>query len=102
MLRWLKHVSPKTKILFLACLLILLPSAILSFIGLQSVNQKIENLRAHYRSTVGLVRDKMEREVLRVEEGVGTFILKSSPGMESTRDLQDWLGRLQCTNGFLA
>ena len=98
---WLKYISAKTKILFLASLLILLPSAILSFFGLQSVNQKIENLRAHYRSTVGLVRDKMEREVLRVEEGVSTFILKSPPGMESTRDLQDWLGRQQSTNAFL-
>jgi len=101
MLRWIQHISPKTKILFLASLLILLPSAILSVIGLQSVNQKIGNLRAHYGSTVGLVRDKTEREVLRVEEGVSTFILKSPPDMESVRDLQIWLGRLQSTNAFL-
>jgi signal transduction histidine kinase len=101
MFHWIGHISPKTKILFLASLLILLPSALLSLFGLHSINQKVENLRAHYRSTVGLVRDKMEGEVLRAEEGVSTFILKSPPEMECTRDLQDWLGRLQSTHAFL-
>ena len=61
MLRTLKHISPKTKILFFAILFILLPGAVLSYLGLQSVNEKAENLRTNYLGTVNLMRDKIER-----------------------------------------
>lgn len=101
MFDWLGRISPKTKILFFASLLIFLPSAFLSYLGLQSVNEKIENLRAHYRSTVGLVRDKMELELLRIEDGVRTFILKSQPQSQATNDVQEWLSDLQSANVFL-
>ena len=101
MFDWLGRISPKTKILFFASLLIFLPSAFLSYLGLQSVNEKIENLRAHYKSTVGLVRDKMELELLRIEDGVRTFILKSQPQSEATNDVQKWLRDLQSANVFL-
>ena len=41
----LKHINPKTKILFFAIILIMLPGAILSYLGLQSIDQNRENLR---------------------------------------------------------
>jgi len=101
MFEWLGRISPKTKILFFASLLILLPSAFLSYLGLQTVTEKMENLRAHYRSTVGLVRDKIERELLRDEDGIRTFILKSEPQSATTQDIQAWLRDLQQRNAFL-
>lgn len=101
MYEWLGRISPKTRILFFASLLILLPSAFLSYLGLQSVNEKMENLRAHYRSTTGLVKDKIERELLRDEDGIRTFILKSELQSASTQDIQTWLKDLQQGNTFL-
>ncbi|MCK4561225.1 MAG: hypothetical protein KAV45_15750, partial [Calditrichia bacterium] len=64
MLKSLKHISPKTKILFVVFILILLPSAILSYLGLQTIDQNAENLRTKYLGTISLVRDKLEREVI--------------------------------------
>ncbi len=98
----LAHISPKTKILFFAFLLILLPGAFLSYLGLQSVNQKIENLRAHYQSTAALLSDNLEREILHTEGGVNSFILQTPLPEGTMKSLQRWLNRLQSSNPFLS
>jgi signal transduction histidine kinase len=63
----LKQINPKTKILFFVFILIMVPCAVLSYLSLQSINQKADNLKAKYKGTVGLVRDKLESEVFRDE-----------------------------------
>jgi signal transduction histidine kinase len=49
-----------------------------------------------------LIRDRAERELIRLEAGVRTFILESPPEFDNLRDLQEWLDRLQSANSFLA
>jgi len=41
----LKHIAPLTKILIVAIILILLPDTISSYLSLQSISRKAENLR---------------------------------------------------------
>ena len=63
--------APTTiKILLIAIVLILLPGAVLSYVGYISVNQRARQLEAGYRGTLYLVRDKIELEVLRLEQGL--------------------------------
>jgi hypothetical protein len=60
--------APATiKILLIAIVLILLPGAVLSYVGYISVNERAKQLEAGYRGTLFLVRDKIELEVLKLE-----------------------------------
>lgn len=79
MCRSLGHISPNTRILFAAILLILTPSAFLSYLGLESINQKAENLRTNYRTSISLVRDKMEGEIVRAEEQLRNSLINFHP-----------------------
>ncbi|MEA1886213.1 MAG: hypothetical protein U9N72_03260 [Bacteroidota bacterium] len=72
MFKFLKHIGPKTKILFVAFILVLVPGAIISYLSLQSVRQKADNLRTTYTGTVNLVRDKLENEVERLQSNLLT------------------------------
>jgi len=63
--------APTTiKILLIAIVLILLPGAVLSYVSYISVNERARRLEAGYRGTLYMVRDKMEAEVLRLEQGL--------------------------------
>jgi hypothetical protein len=63
--------APATiKILLIAIVLILLPGAVLSYVSYISVNERARRLEAGYRGTLYLVRDKIELEVLRLEQGL--------------------------------
>ena len=61
----LKHINPKTKILFFAIILIMIPGAILSYLGLQSIDQNRENLRTKYGGTINGIQIEMHRVGLR-------------------------------------
>ena len=74
-----KHISPKTKILFLALILILFPGAIISYLSLQSINQKAENLRIKFGGTLNLVKDKLENELSRREAILRGNVIESWP-----------------------
>ncbi len=107
MLERLEHISPKTKILFVATLFILLPSAILSYLGLRSVHERAENLRTNYTGTINLIRDKIEHEVLRLEDNL-RLVLRETPAEPQTKqDLINWFSRIKSntqgiTHPFLA
>ncbi len=63
--------APTTiKILLIA----MLPGAVLSCVGYISVNERARQLAAGYRGTLSLVRNKIELEVLRLEQGLRSFI----------------------------
>ena len=79
MFDFLKHITPKTKILFIAFLLILSPGAIISYLSLQSINQKAENLRTTYVGTLNSVRDKLESEILKVEANLRNRLIELFP-----------------------
>jgi signal transduction histidine kinase len=98
MLKFLKHITPRTKILFVAFLLILVPGAIISYLSLQSIRQKAENLRTKYSGTVNLVRDKLENEVSRLETNLRNSVIELTPESDKTIGLKTWLRNIEYNN----
>ncbi len=98
MIESLKHINPKTKILFFAFILILFPSAILSYLGLRSIDRNAENLRTKYRGTINLVRDKLEREVIQLEENLRNSLIELFPNLGKDDDLKAWLRNIESDN----
>lgn len=62
MFEFLKHITPKVKILSLALILILLPGAIISYLSLKSIQEKAENQRIKYQvallESINLIKTK--------------------------------------------
>jgi signal transduction histidine kinase len=98
MFKFLKHIAPRTKILFVAFILVLLPVAVISYLSLQSIRQKAENLRTKYSGTVNLVRDKLENEVIRLETNLRNSAIELSPESDSAGNLKVWLKTLESEN----
>ncbi len=87
---WIRGISPTVRILITAIVLILLPAAVLSYIGFVSVNERARNLETGYRGTVLLARDRIEQEILRLEQDLRFSLESSAPefrGRDSTRRL---------------
>ena len=98
MIKSLRHINSKTKILFVVFILILLPSVILSYLGLRSVDQNAENLRTKYRGTISLVRDKLEREVIQLEENLRNSLIELFPKLDKDDELKAWLRNIESDN----
>ena len=98
MFEFLKHISPKTKIFFTAFLLILLPGAFISYLSLQSINQKAENINTKLGGTVNLVRDKLESEVFQLEANLRNIAIELYSKPHNANDLKTWLGNIESEN----
>ena len=98
MFKFLKHITPKTKILFVAFILILVPGAIISYLSLQSIKEKAENLRTKYNGTVNLVRDKLENEVSKLETELRNNVIGLSPGSDNFAWLKVWIRNTESEN----
>lgn len=98
MFGFLKHIHQKTKIFFFAFLLILIPGAIISYLSLQSINEKAENLGTKYTGTVRLVRDKLEGEILRLEANLRNNVIESFPESDNAVELKLWLQNVESDN----
>jgi len=98
MFKFLKHIAPKTKILFVAFILVLIPGAIISYLSLQSIRQKAENLRTKYNGTVNLVRDKLENEVSRLETNLRNSAIELIPEPDKPASLKVWLRDIESEN----
>jgi len=83
--------APTTiKILLMAIVLILLPGAILSYVSYVSVNERARLLEAGYRGTVYMVRDRIELETLKLEQGLRSSLGdagKNLPSLAASRAL---------------
>jgi tetratricopeptide (TPR) repeat protein len=91
----LKHITPKTKILSLSIVLILLPGAVISYLSLSSIGEKAEDQRINYLGTVSLVRDKLESELNQLCYDFRNRVLDSLPLTESVQDVQRLLANLE-------
>lgn len=98
MFKFLKHIAPKTKILFVAFILVLIPGAIISYLSLQSIRQKAENLRTKYNGTVNLVRDKLENEFSRLETNLRNSAIGLIPESDKPASLKVWLRDIESEN----
>jgi tetratricopeptide (TPR) repeat protein len=81
----IKGISPTVRILIIAIVLILLPAAVLSYIGFVSVNERARNVETGYRGTLQLVRDRIEQEILRLEQDLRSSFERATPE-SSNRD----------------
>src|SRR5512136_3164518 len=85
--------APATiKILLIAIVLILLPGAVLSYVSYVSVNERARRLEAGYRGTLYLVRDKVELEVLRLEQGLRSSLGDAAADLNSLGAARHLLG----------
>lgn len=98
MIGYLKHINPKTKILFFVFILIMVPCAVLSYLGLQSIDQNTENLRTKYGGTVNLVRDKLESKIIQLEENLRNNIIESFHKFDSDAELKEWIRKIESDN----
>jgi len=98
MIESLKHINPKKKILFFAFILILLPCGIISYLGLRSIDQNVENLKTKYRGTIHLVREKLEREVIHLEENLRNSFIEQFTKLGSDAELKAWLRNMESEN----
>jgi len=98
MFKFLKHIAPRTKILFVAFMLILLPGAIISYLSLQSISQKAENLRINHSGTLHLVRDKLENEISRLESNLQSSAINLPPEYDQAESLKVWLRSIESDN----
>jgi signal transduction histidine kinase len=88
---FLKHITPKTKILFLSMCFILIPGAVISYLSMKSIQEKADNLKVKYHGTVNLVGDKLESEVFQLESNFRNSLLDSLLKQEGEADLQKLL-----------
>lgn len=91
MFEFLKHITPKIKILSLSLILILLPGAIISYLSLKSIQEKADNQKIKYHGTVNLVRDKLENELFQLETSFRNRVIDSLLKHEHEVDIQTLL-----------
>jgi len=76
----------------------MVPSAILSYLGLKSINQNAENLRTKYGGTINLVRDKLESEVIQLEENLRNSLIELFPKLDRNVELKEWIRNIESEN----
>jgi signal transduction histidine kinase len=76
----------------------MVPCAVLSYLSLQSINQKADNLKAKYKGTVGLVRDKLESEVFRHEANLWNSVTELFLEPDNDANLKLYLRNIESEN----
>jgi signal transduction histidine kinase len=66
----MRPTAPRQRLLLGAAVLVLVPGFILGYLGFRSLSDRAESLRRNYTATAGLVRDRLEAEVERLEADV--------------------------------
>ena len=85
----------------MAIVLILLPGAVLSYIGLASVNDRARQLGAGYRGTLSLVRDRIEQEIARLEQQVADSLDQSGADIETLNASRQRLQKITAERPWL-
>jgi len=88
------NISPQEQKSFLLPLYWSFAVAVISYLSLQSIRQKAENLRTKYSGTVNLVRDKLENEVIRLETNLRNSAIEQTPESDNAGNLKVWLKTL--------
>jgi len=97
----IRGAPPTIKILLTAIVLILLPGAVLSYIGLASVSDRARQLEAGYRGTLSLVRDRIEQEIARLEQQVAGSLDQSGWDIENLNTSRHRLQKIRSQHAWL-
>ena len=98
----LRHISPRTRIVFVGLALVLVPGLFLSYLGLRSVNEKADTIRTSAQATLGLLGDKIEGNGTRIEEHVQSALIKGLTSGDLPADPRLWLSGLELANPALS
>ena len=98
MFEFLKHITPRIKLLSLSILLIFLPGAIISYLSLKSIQDKAENQRIEYRGTADLVRDKLESTLFQEETNFRNSAIDTLINLNVDSNKQSLLQSLELLN----
>ncbi len=98
---WIKGISPAIRILLIAIVLILLPAAALSYIGFLSVNERARNLETGYRGTLLLVRDRIEQEILGLEQDLRSSLDQTALRSDNRDSYRRLLREVESANPWL-
>jgi len=88
---FLKHITPKIKLLFLSLFLILIPGAIISYLSLKSIQEKADNQSIKFHGTANLVRDKLESKLYQLETNFRNSLIDSILALERATEIQTLL-----------
>ena len=91
MFEFLKHITPKIKLLFLSLFLILIPGAIISYLSLKSIQEKADNQSIKFHGTANLVRDKLESKLYQLETNFRNSLIDSILALERATEIQTLL-----------
>ena len=91
MFEFLKHITPKIKILFLSLFFILIPGAIISYLSLKSIQEKADNQSIKFHGTTNLVRDKLESKLYQLETNFRNSVIDSILILERETEIQTLL-----------
>ncbi len=94
MFEFLKHITPKIKILFLSLFFILIPGAIISYLSLKSIQEKADNQSIKFHGTTNLVRDKLESKLYQLETNFRNSVIDSILILERETEIQTLLQKL--------
>ena len=97
-----RRLSGPTKMVRSAVLLILIPSVLLGYLGFRSIARQGDSLQTNYTATIGLVRDRVEAEVGRLEAEIAAQALGVARNPESASDIQEWLASRVANDHCLA
>jgi len=97
----IRAAPPTIKMLLTAIVLILLPGAVLSYIGLESVNERARQLEAGYRGTLDLVRDRIEQEITGREQEVVRALDQSGTDLDSLNASRQHLQKISSQHPWL-
>jgi signal transduction histidine kinase len=94
--------APTTiKILLTAIVLILLPGAVLSYVSYTSVNERARWLEAGYRGTLSLVRDKIQLEILKLEQQLRSSLGDAGKSLASLSASRQRLSQAEADHPWL-
>jgi hypothetical protein len=101
LMMWIKGASTTVRILIIAIVLILLPAAVLSYIGFMSVRERARNFETGYQGTLLLVRDRIEQEILHREQDLGAWLASSDLDPGNRDSSRQQLQRSESENSSL-
>lgn len=94
MLKYLAHISKRTKIVFAGSVFILIPTIILSYFGYEAVDGKAENLRSNHQTVVLYLKNRIEDEITKTEEDFRNTLLQEHLRLDRSDELQSILRRV--------
>lgn len=95
-------ILPGIKLAIIGFFLILIPCIILSYTDYKAISKNSESVRTNYESTVNLLRDKVEQEIISSEEKLSTELIELPLKAGVVNNLKTMLIEIEKHNPIIA